>query len=138
MCSTVSTAYVHGGRPGVLPETAVAAAAPPSLWHPLEPAQQDGKAPGHAVTITANGSLANGNGEHHPTGTAKPEGRRASVPGVYLDLETELVHAQASAQGFTLAAGHADQSHWTYTRASTWPHAYQPGSGFNSLPCGGG
>ncbi len=96
MCSTVSTAYVHGGRPGVLPETAMAAARPPSLWHPLEPVQENGKAPSHAVTITANGSLSNGHGEHQLNGSAKAEaGRRVSVPGVYLDLETELIHAQA-------------------------------------------
>ena len=99
MCSTVSTAYVHGGRPGVLPETAVAAAEPPSLWHPLEPAQHpNGKAPNYAVTITANGTANGSHGEHRSNGTAKAASGRTSVPGVYLDLETELVHAQARQQ----------------------------------------
>jgi len=75
----------------------VAAAEPPSLWHPLEPAQE--KAPSRAVTITANGSLSNGHGERQLNGSAKAAaGGRTSVPGVYLDLETELVHAQVRLQ----------------------------------------
>lgn len=78
----------------MLPETAVAADAPPSLWHPLESAQ-NGKASGPAVAITANGSLANGHAERHSNGHADAPSRRASVPGVYLDLETELEYAQA-------------------------------------------
>ena len=114
----MSTAYVHGGRPGVLPETAVAANEPPSLWHPLEP-QQGG---GGGVGLTSNGGLTNGHVNGHANGHAGglangysnghsnghanghahgddtlAEGRggsRASVPGVYLDLESELAHAQ--------------------------------------------
>ena len=112
VCSTVSTAYVHGGRPGVLPETAVAAHEPPSLWHPLEPQRGSGsKGAGRPVAVTANGSLANTHGNGHANGHAngqsngltsghanRHDGSRASVPGVYLDLESELAHAQVSSE----------------------------------------
>lgn len=97
VCATVSTAYVHGGRPGLLPEDVVDAAAPPSLWHPLVPILESTKADaplcnGHSAeagdasvtvcTDAAPAKLANGNG------------RKASIPGRYLDLDTELVYAR--------------------------------------------
>jgi hypothetical protein len=105
VCSTISTAYVHGGRPGVLPETAVAADEPPSLWHPLEPQSgggDDGSGP--AVAVTANGSQANGHSSSHSNGHANGHseghgGSRASVPGVFLDLESELAYAQVRDAG---------------------------------------
>ena len=96
MCSTISTAYVHGGRPGVLPETAVAANEPPSLWHPLEPQHGSGNnGAGLAGAACANGH-ANGHASSHAEGH---EGSKASVPGVYLDLESELAHAQVCNAG---------------------------------------
>ena len=106
MCSTISTAYVHGGRPGVLPETAVAAAEPPSLWHPLEPAQA-GKGRRPAVAVTADGSLANGHADHHSNGDADAPSRRASVPGVYFDLESELAYAQVGCRICLCSSGEA-------------------------------
>ncbi len=96
VCSTVSTAYVHGGRTGVLPEVAVHPAEPPSRWCPL--VDRASSSSSLASGDTVNGHSANGgapNGASPANGySSKTRGGRASVPGKYLDLGTELEHAK--------------------------------------------
>jgi hypothetical protein len=150
VCSTISTAYVHGGRSGVLPEVAVNSAAPPSLFCPLVPSKgqngngclagdsasesttavhSNGTANGSAEAICTGNGHANGNGYtnghsrhssngysngttnghtngHSRNGSMNGHSRHASsngfasqqhsIPGTYLDLESELEFARVS------------------------------------------
>ena len=108
LCSTVSTAYVHGGRTGVLPEVLVEPSNPPSRWHPLEPAaREDGTPAGRrAYGSAVRGSLISGHadaatnstadGDAHSDGHAATSGssNTPSILGGYLDLDTELAYAE--------------------------------------------
>lgn len=99
VCATFSTAYVHGGRPGILPESVVASAEPPSLWHPLVPeAESDGAAGapcnGHAAEAAVSAATGGAAVDLAPGNVADGSSSRASVPGRYLDLDTELAYAR--------------------------------------------
>lgn len=86
---------MHGGRIGVLPEEAVHPAQPPSRWCPLV---DQASSSSFASGDTANGNSADGgasNGASHANGhSSETRGGQASVPGKYLDLDTELEHAK--------------------------------------------
>ena len=76
VCATISTAYVHGGRQGLLPETILTPAGPPSRWHPLVPTPESD---GATDFLSADASAAK---------------VQVSIPGLYLDLDTELTYAR--------------------------------------------